>query len=90
MISTKGMDATFKEIMTENGFRPVPYNATRRRCGCVDTEIIESELGQCGRTFRRFLGYDQYVFWLRNVTSHFAVEQLMPNTPQRFPKREGW
>jgi len=90
MISTKGMDATFKEIMTENGFRPVPYNATRRRCGCVDTEIIESELANSGELSAD--SWDMISMCLAEKCNipFFAVGTVDANTPQRFPKREGW
>jgi len=49
MINTKGMDATFLEVMTGNGFRPVAYNSLVRACGCDnDPEVIKTELVETG------------------------------------------
>ncbi|MBT6415814.1 hypothetical protein [Candidatus Puniceispirillum sp.] len=90
MISTKGMDATFKEIMTENGFRPVPYNATRRKCGCVDTEIIESELANSGELSAD--SWDMISMCLADKCNipFFAIGTVDANTPQRSKIRDGW
>jgi hypothetical protein len=90
MISTKGMDATFKEVMTENGFRPVPYNATRRRCGCLDTEIIESELANSGELSAD--SWDMIGMCLADKCKipFFAIGTVDANTPQRSKIRDGW
>ena len=48
MISTKGMDATFNDVLSGNGFRPVPFKATTRHCGCSTPEIIQAELAATG------------------------------------------
>jgi hypothetical protein len=90
MISTKGMDATFKEIMTENGFRPVPYKATRRKCGCVDAEIIESELANEGELSSD--SWDMIGICLAEKCNipFIAVGTVDANTPQRSKIRDGW
>ena len=90
MISTKGMDATFKEIMTENGFRPVPYKATRRKCGCVDAEIIESELANEGELSSD--SWDMIGVCLAEKCNipFIAVGTVDANTPQRSKIRDGW
>jgi hypothetical protein len=90
MISTKGMDATFKEIMTENGFRPVPYKATRRKCGCVDADIIESELANDGELSAD--SWDMIGICLAEKCNipFIAVGTVDANTPQRSKIRDGW
>ncbi len=90
MISTKGMDATFKEIMTENGFRPVPYKATRRKCGCEDAEIIESELANEGELSSD--SWDMIGVCLAEKCNipFIAVGTVDANTPQRSKIRDGW
>ena len=90
MISTKGMDATFKEIMTENGFRPVPYKATRRKCGCVDADIIKSELANDGELSAD--SWDMISMCLAEKCNipFIAVGTVDANTPQRSKIRDGW
>jgi hypothetical protein len=89
MISTKGMDATFKEILTGNGFRPVPFNATTRKCGCSDPEIIEAELAETGD-----LSPDSWDMIARCLQEKcripfFAVGTLDANTPMRSKVKQG-
>jgi hypothetical protein len=89
MISTKGMDATFKEVLTGNGFRPVPFNATTRKCGCSNPEIIEAELAETGD-----LSPDSWDMIARCLQEKcripfFAVGTLDANTPMRSKVKQG-
>ena len=90
MISTKGMDATFKEVLSGNGFRPVPFNATTRKCGCSNPEIIEAELAETGD-----LSPDSWDMIARCLQEgkcripFFAVGTLDANTPMRSKVKQG-
>ncbi len=89
MISTKGMDATFKEILTGNGFRPVPFNATTRKCGCRDPEILEAELAETGDLSPD--SWDMIAQCLQEKCRipFFAVGTLDANTPMRSKVKQG-
>jgi len=89
MISTKGMDATFKEVLSGNGFRPVPFNATTRKCGCSNPEIIEAELAETGDLSPD--SWDMIVQCLQEKCRipFFAVGTLDANTPMRSKVKQG-
>ena len=89
MISTKGMDATFKEVLSGNGFRPVPFNATTRKCGCSNPEIIEAELAETGDLSPD--SWDMIAQCLQEKCRipFFAVGILDANTPMRSKVKQG-
>ncbi len=89
MISTKGMDATFKQILSGNGFRPVPFNATTRKCGCSNPEIIEAELAENGDLSPD--SWDMITMCLQEKCRipFFAVGTLDANTPMRSKVKQG-
>ena len=83
------MDATFKEILTGNGFRPVPFNATTRKCGCRDPEILEAELAETGDLSPD--SWDMIAQCLQEKCRipFFAVGTLDANTPMRSKVKQG-
>jgi hypothetical protein len=89
MISTKGMDATFKEVLSGNGFRPVPFNATTRKCGCSNPEIIEAELAETGDLSPD--SWDMIAQCLQEKCRipFFVVGTLDANTPMRSKIKQG-
>ena len=89
MISTKGMDATFKQILSSNGFRPVPFNATTRKCGCSNPDVIEAELAENGDLSPD--SWDMITMCLQEKCRipFFAVGTLDANTPMRSKVKEG-
>jgi hypothetical protein len=89
MISTKGMDATFKEILTGNGFRPVPFNATKRKCGCSNPEILQEELAETGDLSAN--SWDMIARCLQEKCNipFFAVGTLDANTPMQSKVKQG-
>ena len=89
MISTKGMDATFKQIIAGNGFKAVAYNRTLRKCGCGDPAIVEKELAETGDLSPE--SWDMVMMCLAEKCNlpYLVVGTLDANTPTRSKIKQG-
>ena len=89
MISTKGMDATFIKILTENGFKPAPYNQAVGRCGCDDPSVIQAELAETGDLSPDSWGMIGRCLQDKCKIPFFVVGTLDANTPVKSKVKQG-